>query len=346
MALSSQASRGVRALTVIVVAAAAGAAGCAILSVFGGGPRPLAFSHRVHVVEEELRCINCHEDVYALDAPGMPPLDQCLFCHEELDEEQPDERRIAQLFDEGRFRARRVSALEEEVVFSHLAHASQVTSGAASTCSACHEGIDTNDRISSDQRVRMEDCRDCHAARSVANECATCHSVVTADWAPANHALAWERLHGRIARAHSDMPAETCSMCHTESSCAECHLLEPPRGHTNLFRIRAHGVPASMDRQSCSTCHRPDFCDRCHAQTLPINHTGSWGGTRSRHCFGCHLPVQAEGCFVCHKGTPSHLLAPPMPSSHNPGMNCRQCHGFTVPLLHADNGTACILCHS
>ena len=34
-----------------------------------------------------------------------------------------------------------------------------------------------------------------------------------------------------------------------------------------------------------------------------------------------------------------------LPPGHTPAMNCRQCHGRGVPLLHVDNGTECITCH-
>jgi len=54
-----------------------------------------------------------------------------------------------------------------------------------------------------------------------------------------------------------------------------------------------------------------------------------------------------ESCFVCHKGTPSHNLAPPMPAfpPHNAAMDCRSCHGVTAPLPHVDNGDSCTFCH-
>jgi hypothetical protein len=101
-----------------------------------------------------------------------------------------------------------------------------------------------------------------------------------------------------------------------------------------------------MDRESCAVCHQRDFCDRCHASTEPMNHVGAFGGTLSTHCLGCHFPLSAEeGCGVCHKATPSHLLAAPKPPDHVPGMNCLQCHGIQQPLPHVDKGDDCNTCH-
>jgi hypothetical protein len=101
-----------------------------------------------------------------------------------------------------------------------------------------------------------------------------------------------------------------------------------------------------IDRDNCAACHRSDSCDRCHQETLPRNHTGMWGGTVSNHCLTCHFPLQAEACSTCHKATPSHLATPkPSVPPHHPAMNCRQCHGVTASLPHAEKGDNCNLCH-
>jgi hypothetical protein len=139
-------------------------------------------------------------------------------------------------------------------------------------------------------------------------------------------------MHGQAVRAASQALADRCSLCHTESTCTTCHQESPPENHNNFWRIRGHGIAAQMDRGNCATCHRADSCDRCHAEVLPQNHGG-------------RFPLQSNGCIVCHKGTPSHALATPLPPSHNPGMNCRQCHGVDQPLPHVDNGANCTMCH-
>jgi hypothetical protein len=57
------------------------------------------------------------------------------------------------------------------------------------------------------------------------------------------------------------------------------------------------------------------------------------------------VPLQGDSCFVCHKGTPSHLMAAPKPPNHSPAMDCRSCHGLSEPLPHFDNGDDCNTCH-
>jgi hypothetical protein len=315
------------------------AAGCVWLSGLVGEVE-LAFSHSIHVVDQELSCVNCHENVEMEDDPGMPTPDMCELCHIEIDAEKEPERAVETLFDEEVFRAAHVARLDGEVVFSHLQH-----TRAIEDCGACHTGIETNERVGAALTVDMATCTDCHAEQGVASECATCHTHLSLDTPPASHRHNWSARHGKVVRAHSEMTMDNCSMCHQESTCAECHMQEPPPNHSNTWRRQTHGIAAAMDRENCSTCHLPDACDRCHAETQPRSHVGSFGAPRSRHCLTCHFPLKNESCMVCHKDTQSHALAAPKPAWHTPAMNCRQCHGISQPLPHVDKGDNCNLCH-
>jgi hypothetical protein len=112
-----------------------------------------------------------------------------------------------------------------------------------------------------------------------------------------------------------------------------------------MWRLRSHGVVASMDRDNCATCHTPDSCERCHAESVPLSHRGSFGAPMDTHCLSCHVPLKNESCFVCHKNTNSHLDASPKPADHSPALDCRSCHGVTESLPHVDNGDDCNVCH-
>lgn len=316
-------------------------AGCVLIDALTGSTRELAFSHETHVMGEGLECINCHESAAALEHPGMPSSDGCAFCHDVIDAEKPEERRITALFDEdGRFRAAGVSALEDEVVFAHLRHVQAV-----GDCSTCHRGIEESRVVGEAQAVRMDDCTACHRERSVPDDCATCHSRIRESWVPESHLHDWKRRHGPICRRADPATSNRCDLCHRDSACAGCHLVEPPESHDVHWRLRGHSILARIDRQRCATCHEPASCDRCHAEVLPLSHAGPWGGVRSTHCLTCHFPLEASGCVVCHEAAPSHGLAPPKPGWHEPSFDCRQCHGRGLLLEHADNGTNCNLCH-
>jgi hypothetical protein len=236
-----------------------------------------------------------------------------------------------------------VTRLPDDVLFSHRVHHEKEVG-----CEECHSRISTSKAISKKLRVSKDDCLKCHGSRRVKSECAVCHSEINKDWKPLSHERSWERLHGQTVRAGLDMPYENrCSLCHTDATCSNCHQSEAPRGHTNYWRQRAHGITARMDRERCATCHRTDFCDRCHRETAPRSHRGSWGEPGLRHCMSCHFPVSMESCYTCHKELVGHLSAPVLPdfSFHRTATDeeCRDCHAGAIP--HPDNGDSCRNCH-
>jgi hypothetical protein len=316
------------------------AAGCALAGLFGGGAKPFAFSHKLHVGEQSLECADCHRGADSADQPGMPALGQCKLCHTKIDADKPPERQVTLLFDGKDYLSAHASRLPGEVRFSHKQHAAGPVK-----CAECHQGIETNDVVDHSVAVRMDDCMKCHTARGTANQCATCHTEIGITRPPSNHDRMWQQRHGQVVRAHTAGTANQCGLCHQESACTKCHLDVPPKNHDNYFRLRGHGQYARLDRQQCAACHRSDSCDSCHRETRPITHAGAWGAPRDNHCLGCHFPLQSNNCVTCHKATPSHQQATPLPPNHNPAMNCRQCHGLTAPLPHVDKGDQCIQCH-
>lgn len=340
MAFLGEWTKGRGARTASVVALGLALAGCVVFEAFSSRPKRFAFSHRIHVVEQELECDMCHLDYDSSDDPGMPALGQCALCHSELDDEKPPERKVDVFYGPEGFLAARVGDLGDEPIFSHLKHVE-----AGLECAACHAGVEQSDDVLDLRRPSMAACVDCHEASSAPNECSTCHSVLREDVAPRSHDGNWMRAHGSTVCARDDATASQCSLCHSDSSCVSCHREMPPQNHTNHWRLRGHGVTASIDRASCATCHTEDSCASCHASSPPQSHSGAWGSPVNNHCIGCHFPVQNEGCVVCHLGTPSHALAPPKPPDHNAAMNCRMCHGVGQPLPHVDNGDNCNLCH-
>jgi len=318
--------------------------GCALVgSIFRERPAS-GFPHRVHVEGLEMSCSDCHASVEDSDAPGMPEASDCLLCHGDLDDDKSPERRASAFLDGDAVAAVRLSALADEVRFSHRAHA--VDYGLA--CASCHGDVGTSDGIGSAVRVTMADCSRCHEETSgrPESDCALCHREIDTQWLPPTHERDWTRFHGLAVNVQAPGPSNQCSLCHDQTTyCNACHQEQLPRDHNHHFRRRGHLIAASIDRDRCAVCHRSDFCDRCHSVALPRSHRGSFGSPRNRHCLGCHFPLQDEGCFTCHKTDPIHAMAPPQPPWHTPGMNCRQCHGAGIPLRHPDNGGDCNRCH-
>jgi hypothetical protein len=142
---------------------------------------------------------------------------------------------------------------------------------------------------------------------------------------PDTHKGDWIRFHGSFVdlnRNEAGQQGTACYVCHDRNDCVECHSTRPPRDHTNIWRMRGHGLEAAGNRERCLRCHRQDYCVRCHNETAPRTHKGNW---RQRHCTWCHFGsgiAPADNCIVCHRIAP-HTSAP-----HNvgPGIDCSRCH--------------------
>ena len=329
-----------RAALLLAGAFAALVGGCMVFEQMGFVEPPLAFSHAKHL-EEGLACDDCHvPDEEGGGVPSMPKLAQCELCHKEIDADRPPTRQVASLFAGGALRELGGPGFSSEINFSHGHHTDM-----GLECSVCHRGIEESTAIDPSQRLVMEDCQRCHQGAGVDPSCATCHHEIRTNVRPPSHTNAWRHNHGMTVRGGSEGAATDCMLCHSESTCNTCHQVEMPANHNNLWRLKTHGTIAGMDRQTCLTCHRSDFCERCHEETLPLSHKGMWGAPLDQHCLSCHFPLRSNACSVCHKGTPSHKEATPLPANHNPGMNCPQCHGTVAPLPHVNKGDACIMCH-
>ena len=331
----------------LALALSIGVAGCGLHADDPGPqfpPGPV-FGHASHL-DKGLECLDCHEDAEEEAEAGMPDFDFCLECHEEMDEERPEGEQLADVWldPDGTPRWHNVTAQIDDVVFSHAVHVAKDVD-----CADCHTGIEQSERVAFDLRQDMDACMTCHAQSDAPNECATCHETIGPDWQPPSHARMWMTLHGQEIRMGGapDGIEDNCQLCHTQTTCADCHRTRSPRDHRESWRRGGgHGIAASLDRVRCQTCHEVHSCRACHENARPRSHRGRWGGSRSRHCLSsCHEPLRpgsGDGCGVCHMGTPSHQRAPTKPAWHTPDMDCQLCH---TPLRHADNGRNCNACH-
>lgn len=336
-----------RITTLLLLPALALLAGCEVFeSSFSGEPQsPVPFNHAVHA-DLGADCATCHAGSGDADAAGMPDKAACLMCHEApAGEYAGAHEELINTLDEWEWVVRNDF---DDVLFSHANHG-------GFDCADCHGDVGTSAKVTSAVRVSMDGtCFTCHDEQR--SECSMCHSTISLDSAPPNHDGVWMRAHGSEAW-NCSLPEEAggnCAICHSASDCNSCHLTELPTSHTESWTQRGHGVVASIDRQSCAVCHKEDGCIRCHQETAPsYTHNGNWGGSLNLHCVSCHIPAGSSGdnCAVCHRSTPSHLAATPMPGTpgHTPTADCRSCHvggaGVAPPTPHVDNGQSCVLCH-
>ena len=75
-----------------------GAGGCALLEFLGLPEAPKRpFNHKLHLAEG-LECASCHRTVETADQAGMPQLKQCMLCHQGIDEQKPQEKRLSSIY--------------------------------------------------------------------------------------------------------------------------------------------------------------------------------------------------------------------------------------------------------
>lgn len=333
----------VKSRAVWLVVSALALAGC--VTAVRLAKRGPSFDHAAHL-GRDLSCTDCHAGAADEAKAGMPKPSVCADCHDPKEDKPELASFVAtygRVHDQKRWPTSAVRGKTYgDVKFSHVVHVK-----GAVDCAQCHSGAKTGPVANPSGPLSMDDCMKCHDERGVKNDCATCHSVLGKDEKPANHEGAWLMHHGAVSRVPDPQSMrERCETCHSRADCDECHQRNAPKGHNETWRMATHGLAASMDRSRCMACHESDSCDRCHEVEPPRSHGGSFASPTSTHCLSCHVPVSAQGCGACHKGTPSHATATPKPSWHSSGMNCRQCHtagGQVMP--HVDNGMNCNTCH-
>jgi hypothetical protein len=303
------------------------------------------FPHKRHVKDEDMECTACHKKDKTGNY-GMPNIKSCNKCHESIDEKKAPQKRVSAFLVDGQPVWSHVTAFTEDVKFSHQVHGEDKIQ-----CATCHQGLENSKKVTSKLRLDMQACLECHAHQHVGqavDNCAFCHTYIDKHWMPPNHERDWKFLHGRAAANAPKTGSDSCSLCHTQTTCTACHRVEQPRSHNNFWRERGHGLTAQVNRNACKTCHTDDYCIRCHQHVTPQSHTGNWD---NQHCLNCHLPLKNTPCLACHKNANSHAaLAPPLPNNkiHQQATpnTCITCHAFGQNLMnHPNNGDNCLLCH-
>lgn len=246
------------------------------------------FSHRLHVVENEIECAECHSSIPESETSqdsNYPSKQNCESCHEGVKE-------LSQYGILGTLRppSKHPAPLYQKVKFNHRRHLDQ---GLA--CLTCHATVKTGTDSVASYRPTMATCMNCHSDNERIDKCSVCHvnEVALSDIHPGD----WRHLHGSRALSEKNW----CSSCHkSESSCVECHRGDNVihTSHPPNFRY-THGLDAKSKQMDCMQCHDTrSFCQSCHEENnrIPLSHsTVAW---RTEH--GRIARSDAENCASCH----------------------------------------------
>ncbi|MGR3178468.1 MAG: cytochrome c3 family protein, partial [Candidatus Anammoxibacter sp.] len=246
------------------------------------------FSHKAHE-EGGLACKSCHVKASKKVKAGMPNEMLCGFCHKTVYDDQP----VGEIYNrkEWELSHKTIRSKYEEINMSHQQHMS-----VGVECADCHGNVANSVKVTLEHIPVKETCALCHKEVNDADKCDTCHKEIRYDVPPLTHKNGnFKRMHGQLYREESISPDRSleiipsCSRCHTNSYCVNCHHDEPPVNHNNQWRLRGHGIIVGIDRNACGTCHKTDFCVRCHESTKPMSHVkAGWGNPNNQHCKSCH----------------------------------------------------------
>ncbi|HQL56220.1 MAG: cytochrome c3 family protein [Myxococcota bacterium] len=322
----------------------------------------IKFSHKLHVVDNEIGCDDCHQEVIDSDkvTPEMRFTEaKCLDCHEKEEggcgmcHTNPDKPET--------WTGRPPS---QGVAFSHAKHA-EPTDG---QCKTCHAGVEQRTAPSQAARPLNHDtCMSCHRAEFRDISCKACHNDIVENpsrpTALFSHDAEFMGRHGSLAKTDEDV----CAHCHRQDFCAECHgfqgmapdirfseRVDRQLVHRGDYLTR-HPIEARTDPASCQKCHSTRQCQACHEQAriaqtaAPIGdraspHPAGWAmdarsaefhGDAARRdivsCASCHDQGANSNCITCHKvgGTAGRS---PHPRGWNPTTSkdtkmCKMCHG-------------------
>jgi len=245
--------------------------------------RLIKFTHKFHIQEAGVECETCHHEARTSKLSSDNLLgdhESCKSCHEEQLSGNCGFCHV----DTGNIAG--IKNPVRELNFSHEKHIGQGVK-----CETCHTGLADVTYATAANMPAMPACMNCHEKQKVSAACATCHTDF-AGLLPKDHLVPeFKKDHRRLARIGE--LTVTCSTCHTESFCQDCHsgidlkgfgvekdlmadpsprmpLKDTPR-ETKLQQIHdlnyrfTHSIDAKSKRIDCYSCHeRQSFCVECH----------------------------------------------------------------------------------
>ncbi|HET6454822.1 MAG TPA: cytochrome c3 family protein [Armatimonadota bacterium] len=136
-----------------------------------GPKQPVAFSHKVMANYNRIDCYFCHPYASVSVNAGMPSVDKCLVCHDNIPFGSSEITKL-----KGYKRQNepipwvRVTKLPDYVRFNHECH---IAGG--HPCEECHGDLKSMDSAVPVHDFKMGFCTNCHRRNNVTTDCYICH---------------------------------------------------------------------------------------------------------------------------------------------------------------------------
>lgn len=155
--------------------------GVAWASLAAEGPeQPIEFMHTVHVEENDIDCVFCHRNVETGAEATIPAVEQCMFCHNVINGENPKVTNPLHIAEIAKLQAHwenkepidwvRVHVMPDHVRFVHAPHIK-----AGFECATCHGDVGSMERVKQVRSLNMGDCVSCHRENNAPTDCTICH---------------------------------------------------------------------------------------------------------------------------------------------------------------------------
>ncbi len=139
--------------------------------------QPIAFNHSVHVKDLGMSCLYCHSNAQRGQSAGLPTLEKCQGCHQQIDPGDNAALQDLARYAEGDRPIRWVPvAIQPDFVyFSHRSHVN-----AGLNCETCHGEVGSMTVAVPQGDQNMGWCLSCHKELAPEHftklsDCATCH---------------------------------------------------------------------------------------------------------------------------------------------------------------------------
>jgi hypothetical protein len=136
--------------------------------------QPIEFPHMIHTEDIALYCEDCHSGVNQGPAAGLPSINVCMSCHEDIgDAAEPRIQALRDHAERGEdMRWQRVYGFLEEahVRFNHAPHIR-----AEVECATCHGDLTQMTVAERAVEHTMGFCINCHKEKQASNDCLVCH---------------------------------------------------------------------------------------------------------------------------------------------------------------------------